>query len=58
MIEIADRTILLADASKFGIRAFAHIAAMEQIDSVISNSSLDPSMAEALNEKNIKLRTV
>ncbi|MDN4526644.1 DeoR/GlpR family DNA-binding transcription regulator [Fictibacillus fluitans] len=58
MIEIADRTILLADASKFGIRAFAHIASMNQIDSVISNSDLDPSIEEALKEKSIKLSTV
>lgn len=58
MMEIADQTILLADASKFGVRTFVHITDINEVDLIISNSKLDPSYTEALKEKNIGIRTV
>lgn len=58
MMEIADQTILLADHSKFGVRTFAHITDLNQVDLVISNDGLDPSYYEALMERNIGIETV
>ncbi|WP_274650438.1 DeoR/GlpR family DNA-binding transcription regulator [Paenibacillus humicola] len=41
MIGMADEVYLLADSSKFGVRAFAHIASCDQIHHLITDSRAD-----------------
>ncbi|MFD6443433.1 DeoR/GlpR family DNA-binding transcription regulator, partial [Peribacillus sp. NPDC060186] len=55
MLQIADKTILLADSSKFGVRTFVQIAKINQIDEIITDSKLSGDYINELNEKNINL---
>ena len=51
MIEIADQVILLADASKFGVRAFKQVADLSVIDTVITDKRLsDEDAAPYVNQ--------
>lgn len=58
MLQIADKTILLADSSKFGVRTFVQIAKINQIDEIITDSKLSGDYINELNEKNINLNVV
>jgi DeoR/GlpR family transcriptional regulator of sugar metabolism len=58
MMEIADQTILLADASKFGVRAFAQIADLNDVDLIITNKSINNDAAGAIKEKEIELKII
>lgn len=58
MLEIADKTILLADSSKFGVRTFVQITKINQIDEIITDSKLAINFVNELNEKNINLKVV
>jgi DeoR family transcriptional regulator of aga operon len=40
MIEISKEVIVLTDSSKFLRRSFAHIATMDRIDTVITDSNI------------------
>jgi DeoR family fructose operon transcriptional repressor len=42
----ARRTVVLADHTKFGRVEFAHVLGLEQVDMVITDSGLDPAIAE------------
>ncbi|SEF87747.1 DeoR/GlpR family DNA-binding transcription regulator [Paenibacillus sp. UNC499MF] len=55
MIAISDDVFLLADHSKFGLQAFAHVASWEGIGHVITDSSTDAESLEALQEKGVKV---
>jgi DeoR family transcriptional regulator of aga operon len=48
MIRIAREIILVADSSKFSKRSMSRIALFSQIDTVISNTSLDEEVQEKL----------
>ncbi|WP_166238651.1 DeoR/GlpR family DNA-binding transcription regulator [Paenibacillus turpanensis] len=50
MIAIADRVILLADFSKFGVQAFAQVADWEQIDTVVTDEQMDRMFTENIRE--------
>ncbi|XEC97698.1 DeoR/GlpR family DNA-binding transcription regulator [Paenibacillus tarimensis] len=58
MIGMADRVVLLADASKFGVQAFTHVADMKEIHEVITDRSLSVSLLSSLNEMSIPTTTV
>ncbi|MBT2758828.1 DeoR/GlpR family DNA-binding transcription regulator [Mesobacillus foraminis] len=58
MMEIADKTILLADASKFGVRTFVHVSNIDQVDLVITNESIDGIFVDGLKDRNINVITV
>ena len=58
MLEIADKTILLADSSKFGVRTFVQITKINNIDEIITDSMLSKEYSNALNEKNLNLKVV
>lgn len=58
MMEIADKTILLADASKFGVRTFAHVSNIDGVDLVITNASVDTTYVDGLKDRNIHVTTV
>lgn len=49
MLKAARRTVLLADHTKFGTDHFAGFAKLEDIDIIISDTALDPSMASAVS---------
>ena len=45
MMQTAQKTIVLADSSKFGRRGFSKIADMEDVDHIITDSHIPPSTA-------------
>lgn len=58
MIERSDQTILMADSSKWGNREFSHIASLQDVSCIITDSRLDPVSVKALEEKNVKVTAV
>ena len=58
MIQVAKKRIVLADSSKGGQRAFAHICSCNEIDMIISDSNLDPKIADELREMGVDVRLV
>ena len=55
MIEAAQRTIVLADSSKFGRRGFAKICDMETVDTIITDSDLRAADRDRIEELGIEL---
>jgi DeoR family transcriptional regulator, L-fucose operon activator len=58
MIGMADRVYLLADASKLGVQAFAHVAEISEIDVVITDKRIDPADLSQLEERAITVSVV
>ncbi|WP_456271148.1 DeoR/GlpR family DNA-binding transcription regulator [Bacillus sp. AK031] len=58
MMGIADRTILMADSSKFGMRAFAQIAEITDISHVITDSEIEETFSSILEEKGVTVSLV
>ncbi|MBT2291176.1 DeoR/GlpR transcriptional regulator [Paenibacillus albidus] len=58
MIDIADRVILLADSSKFGIQAFTHVAKTEELHEIVTDYRPSSGQLEQLSKLNIKLNIV
>ena len=55
MMAAAQKTIVLADSSKFGRRGFAKISDMEHVDIIITDSGISPHNAKAVEELGIDL---
>jgi DeoR/GlpR family transcriptional regulator of sugar metabolism len=55
MIAAARRTIVLADASKFGHSAFAHIAPLDRIHLLVTDADPPPDLAQKLAEAGVDL---
>lgn len=55
MIEIADEAILLADYSKFGLQALAHVADWADIDHVITDAGTDDAMVRELEGLSVRV---
>lgn len=55
MMLTAQKTIVLADSSKFGRRGFSKIADMEDVDYIITDSRIPPSTALRLEEMGIEV---
>jgi len=53
MMAAADHTYLLADRSKFGIRALKRFGALEEVKTMITNDGLNPALLAALAEREI-----
>ncbi len=58
MIQTAQKTIVLADSSKFGRRGFSKIADIEEIDHIITDSNINPKDAQRIEDLGIKLTIV
>ena len=58
MMQTAQKTIVLADSSKFGRRGFSKIADMEEIDHIITDSHVQPAIAKRIEEMGIELTIV
>ena len=55
MMQTAQKTIVLADSSKFGRRGFSKIADMEDVDHISTDSRIPPSTALRLEEMGIEV---
>jgi DeoR family transcriptional regulator of aga operon len=53
MLNSAQKTIVLADSSKFGKKSFARICGLDQIDEIITDSGISSSTVKILEEKGI-----
>jgi DeoR family transcriptional regulator, galactitol utilization operon repressor len=58
MADCADRTVLLADSSKYGRVGFARVLDLSEVTTVISDSELPAEAVEKLTEAGIDLRLV
>lgn len=55
MMQAAQKTIVLADSSKFGRRGFSKISDMEEVDHIITDSHIAPAVARRIEEMGIEL---
>ena len=55
VIQKSRETIVVADHSKFGEVAFAHIANLNEIDKIITNSAVDQRYIDQLKDKGIEV---
>ena len=55
MMKAAQKTIVLADSSKFGRRGFSKIANMEDVDYIITDSHVSPAIVKQIEELGIEL---
>jgi DeoR/GlpR family transcriptional regulator of sugar metabolism len=58
MIGAADRVILLADATKFGVRAFTHVSGLERVDEIITDRAIDEAALSSLQALGINVIVV
>ncbi len=58
MMKTAQKTIVLADSSKFQRRGFSKIADMDEIDHIITDSKIPSSTAKKIEEMGIELSIV
>ena len=49
MISAARRTVVIADAAKFGAAVFAHIAPLDRIDTIVTDEPPPPDLAAAVD---------
>lgn len=57
MIGMADDVILLADASKFGVQAFTHVADLSDVHAIVTDRRASADMLGALGERSITVYT-
>ena len=55
MIASARRTIVVADASKFGRNAFAHIAPLSAVDVLVTDAPPPAELSHALSQANVEV---
>lgn len=55
MIASARRTIVVADASKFGHNTFAQIAPLSAIDTLVTDATPPPDLSQALRQANVEV---
>lgn len=58
MIQASQKTIVLADSSKFGKRGFGRICGLEDIEQVITDSGISDHMVKTLNGMGIEVTIV
>ncbi|SDK02664.1 transcriptional regulator, DeoR family [Paenibacillus sp. OK060] len=58
MVGISDQVILLADTSKFGVRAFARVTGLNAVHAVITDQSLGDDLIERLNSYDVSITRV
>lgn len=58
MMKAAEKTIILADSSKFGLRGLSRICGLENIDEIITDSGIHPNTAAQLREMGIEVTIV
>ena len=58
MMRTAQKTIVLADSSKFRRRGFSKIADIEDIDVIITDSNISDKIAQAIEDRGIEIKVV
>jgi DeoR family transcriptional regulator, aga operon transcriptional repressor len=58
MIHISQKTIVLADSSKFGKRGFGRICGFEEIDQIITDSGVSEYVVKTLEGLGVKVTIV
>jgi len=58
MMATAQKTIVLADSSKFGKRGFGRICALEEIDEVITDSGISEHIVRKMEDMGVKVTVV
>ncbi|WP_367115514.1 DeoR/GlpR family DNA-binding transcription regulator [Chitinophaga sp. CB10] len=58
MIATAQKTIVLADSSKFGKRGFGRICGMEDVDEIITDKGVAPHLVKQLEDAGVKVTIV
>jgi DeoR/GlpR family transcriptional regulator of sugar metabolism len=58
MIRIAGQVVLLADSSKFGVQAFTHVAALSEVNAIITDRRIDRDVLAQLTERGLQVTTV
>ena len=58
MIAASQKTIVLADSSKFGKRGFGRICKLEDIEQVITDSNISDHMVETLKGMGIEVTII
>ncbi len=58
MIQSAQKTIVLADSSKFGKRGFGRICGLEDVEQIITDSGISPHTVDALKGMGIEVTIV
>ncbi|MCM4166514.1 Glucitol operon repressor [Arenibacter antarcticus] len=58
MLASAQKTIVLADSSKFGKKSFARICHLDQIDQIITDKGISPKILTKLEDMGIQVITV
>jgi DeoR/GlpR family transcriptional regulator of sugar metabolism len=55
MMQCADRSVVIADSSKFGKSSLAKLCGLEQIHSLVSDHELDPKWQEMIHQAGVRL---
>lgn len=58
MIAAAERTIILADSSKFGKRGFGRICAFDKVDQIITDDKVSEKIVKSLEEMGVQVSVV
>ncbi|WKL01377.1 DeoR/GlpR family DNA-binding transcription regulator [Paenibacillus amylolyticus] len=58
MVGISDQVILLADASKFGVRAFARVSGLNAVHTIVTDQPLEAEQTDRLSGYDIGIITV
>lgn len=58
MMDVASKTIILADSSKFGKKGFGKICDIDKVDVIITDSGIPASMIKKIEEQGIELMIV
>lgn len=58
MLASAQKTIVLADSSKFGKKSFAKICDLSAVDEIITDKGISSSMKEKIEDKGVKVTIV
>ncbi|MGG1552177.1 DeoR/GlpR family DNA-binding transcription regulator [Paenibacillus ferrarius] len=58
MIELADQVILIADASKIGVRAFTQVGVLSDVDVLITDDRVTDDLREQIEEIGISVKIV
>lgn len=55
MMAASSKTVVLADSSKFGQRGFGHIAAIDDVDIIVTDDGISREMRDSIEEMGIEL---
>jgi DeoR family transcriptional regulator of aga operon len=58
MIATAQKTIVLADSSKFGKRGFGRICGLEEVDEIITDKGVSSHILKTMEDMGIKVTLV